>query len=58
MSAEDATDTAERLRAISDELSDRFYERADVVRTLVVTLLAGQHSLVLGPPPGNWSASH
>ncbi len=43
-------DTAGRLRAIRDELSDRFFERADVVRTLLVTLLAGQHSLVLGPP--------
>ncbi|MGP2442474.1 AAA family ATPase [Streptomyces sp. JW3] len=50
MGAQDARDTAARLRAISDELSDRFYERDDVVRTLVVTLLAGQHSLVLGPP--------
>ncbi|MFD7711446.1 AAA family ATPase [Streptomyces sp. NPDC059786] len=50
MGAEDARGTAERLRAISGELSDRFYERDDVVRTLVVTLLAGQHSLVLGPP--------
>ncbi|KYK13217.1 MULTISPECIES: AAA family ATPase [Streptomyces] len=50
MGAQDAQDTARRLRAIGDELSDRFYERADVVRTLVVTLLAGQHSLVLGPP--------
>jgi MoxR-like ATPase len=47
---DDARDTARRLRAICDELSDRFYERADVVRTLVVTLLAGRHSLVLGPP--------
>lgn len=46
----DGRDTAQRLRAICDELSERFYERADVVRTLVVTLLAGQHSLVLGPP--------
>ncbi|MFC9913010.1 AAA family ATPase [Streptomyces sp. NPDC127197] len=46
----DAQGTAVRLRAIIDELSDRFYERDDVVRTLVVTLLAGQHSLVLGPP--------
>ncbi|MGW5675961.1 AAA family ATPase [Streptomyces sp. NPDC003860] len=45
-----APDTAGRLRAICDELSERFYERADVVRTLVVTLLAGRHSLVLGPP--------
>jgi MoxR-like ATPase len=45
-----ALDTALRLRAISEELAERFYERADVVRTLVVALLAGQHSLVLGPP--------
>ncbi|MFD7299240.1 AAA family ATPase [Streptomyces sp. NPDC059897] len=43
-------DTGERLRAICAELSERFYERADVVRTLVTALLAGQHSLVLGPP--------
>ncbi|MEU4205284.1 AAA family ATPase [Streptomyces sp. NPDC045470] len=50
MVAEGAPATAGRLRAISEELSDRFYERADVVRTLVVALLAGQHSLVLGPP--------
>lgn len=50
MGAQDARETAERLRTIGDELSDRFYERADVVRALVVTLLAGQHSLVLGPP--------
>ncbi|MFG2543147.1 AAA family ATPase [Streptomyces sp. NPDC048594] len=45
-----ALDTARRLRAIGGELSDRFYERADVVRTLLVTLLAGRHSLILGPP--------
>ncbi|MCU8589809.1 AAA family ATPase [Streptomyces olivaceus] len=48
--AQPAEDTAAGLRAIGDELSDRFYERADVVRTLLVTLLAGQHSLLLGPP--------
>ncbi|MGX2996152.1 AAA family ATPase [Streptomyces sp. JNUCC 64] len=51
MGTQDAQDdTPGRLRAISDEVSERFYERADVVRTLLVTLLAGQHSLVLGPP--------
>lgn len=44
------TDTAKRLRAISEELADRFYERDDIVRTLLVTALARQHSLVLGPP--------
>ncbi|MFE7381962.1 AAA family ATPase [Streptomyces zhihengii] len=43
-------DTAARLRAIVGELSERFYERDDVVRTLTATLLAGRHSLVLGPP--------
>lgn len=46
----DARETAARLRAVCAELSDRFYERDDVVRTLVTTLLAGQHSLLLGPP--------
>lgn len=48
--AQDTQDTATRLRAVCGEVSDRFYERAEVVRTLVVALLAGQHSLVLGPP--------
>ncbi|RMI32521.1 AAA family ATPase [Streptomyces triticirhizae] len=48
--APEATETAGRLRAVCEELSDRFYERDDVVRTLMVTLLAGQHSLLLGPP--------
>ncbi|MBM9623715.1 AAA family ATPase [Streptomyces zhihengii] len=43
-------ETAARLRAIVGELSERFYERDDVVRTLTATLLAGRHSLVLGPP--------
>ncbi|MGW8989680.1 AAA family ATPase [Streptomyces zhihengii] len=46
----DRRDTAARLRAIVGELSERFYERDDVVRTLTATLLAGRHSLVLGPP--------
>lgn len=46
----DPTDTPARLRAIVAELADRFYERDDVARTLVVAVLAGQHSLLLGPP--------
>ncbi|MFF9483048.1 AAA family ATPase [Streptomyces sp. NPDC014733] len=45
-----AVDTAGQLRAVTGELSDRFFERDDVVRALVVAMLAGQHSLVLGPP--------
>lgn len=46
----EAADTAKRLRAVVDELSALFYEREDVVRTLTVAMLAGQHSLLLGPP--------
>ncbi|MFE4829840.1 AAA family ATPase [Streptomyces sp. NPDC056672] len=46
----DSATTAERLRSIAAELSDRFFEREDVVRTLIVAMLARQHSLVLGPP--------
>jgi MoxR-like ATPase len=42
--------TAEELRAITGELADRFLERAGVVRSLVTAVLAGQHSLLLGPP--------
>ncbi len=45
-----AQDTAERLRAINAELSGLFYERDDVIRTLTVAMLAGQHALLLGPP--------
>ncbi|MFF7995063.1 AAA family ATPase [Kitasatospora xanthocidica] len=43
-------ETARSLRAITDELSGRYLERDDVVRTLVVSVLAGQHALLLGPP--------
>src|SRR5258708_11243028 len=42
--------TADDLRTIVGELSDQFYERSAVVRALVVAVLAGQHSLLLGPP--------
>ena len=43
-------DTAAALRAITAERSEAFLERTAVVRALVVALLAGQHSLLLGPP--------
>lgn len=33
-----------------EELSALYFERDDVVRTLTVAVLAGQHSLLLGPP--------
>jgi MoxR-like ATPase len=42
--------TAELLRAITAELADTYWERSAVVRALVTAILAGQHSLLLGPP--------
>jgi MoxR-like ATPase len=42
--------TSELLRAITTELADTYWERSAVVRALVTAMLAGQHSLLLGPP--------
>ena len=42
--------TARRLQAIAAELAETYLERSAVVRTLVTAVLAGQHSLLLGPP--------
>lgn len=50
MVAKVSVDTAGQLQAVTRELSERYFERDGVVRTLVVAMLAGQHSLVLGPP--------
>lgn len=49
-SAPGSTSTPAKLRAISTELADLFFERDDVIRTLLVSILARQHSLLLGPP--------
>ncbi|GAA3251460.1 AAA family ATPase [Nonomuraea helvata] len=42
--------TSTRLRAIVDELGDRYLERSSVIKALVACMLAGEHSLLLGPP--------
>ena len=46
----DGSVTAARMRAIIGELSARYLEREHVIRPLVACLLAGQHSLLVGPP--------
>ncbi len=43
-------DISAALRSIGDELADKYFERAEVVQALLVAILAGQHSLILGPP--------
>lgn len=45
-----AGETAVQLRAVVSEMGERFYERSAVIRGLMVSLLARQHSLLLGPP--------
>jgi MoxR-like ATPase len=46
----DPQETAAGLRAVVQELSDRFFERETAIRSVVAGMLAGQHSLLLGPP--------
>ncbi|MEU5762270.1 AAA family ATPase [Nocardia sp. NPDC047648] len=41
---------AARMRAIVEELSHDFLERGEVVRSIVIAMLARQHSFLLGPP--------
>lgn len=43
-------DTAAALRGIVAEMGGMFFEREETVRVLVSAVLAGQHSLMLGPP--------
>jgi MoxR-like ATPase len=44
-----AAGTGKLMAAISDEISAEFFERDDVVPVVVAAMLAGQHSLLLGP---------
>jgi MoxR-like ATPase len=46
----DPAATARALRAVTAELAEAYWERSAVVRALVTAMLAGQHSLLLGPP--------
>jgi len=39
-----------RLAQIRDELTQIFFERADVIDSALAALLAGQHVLLIGPP--------
>ena len=41
--------TATQLKQICRELADRYLERTGVVQALMAAILAGQHSLLLGP---------
>ncbi|HEX4830350.1 MAG TPA: AAA family ATPase [Trebonia sp.] len=51
-----AAKAATTLRAITAELASAYWERESVARALVTAILAGQHSLLLGPPGTGKSA--
>jgi MoxR-like ATPase len=44
------TDAREKLAAIERELGAEILEREEVLRSMVLTLIAGEHVLLLGPP--------
>src|SRR5215207_6540567 len=45
-----ATDVREKLARVERELGAEILEREDVLRSMVLALIAGEHVLLLGPP--------
>jgi MoxR-like ATPase len=41
---------AQKLREVGRELDQRYLDKSEVVRMLLITLLAGEHMLIVGPP--------
>jgi len=41
---------AQKLRDVGRELDQRYLDKSEVVRMLLITLLAGEHMLIVGPP--------
>lgn len=41
---------AQRLRDVARDLDERFLDKGELVRLMLVTLLAGEHMLLVGPP--------
>lgn len=48
--AGDAANPQHKLRRIEEELGAEVLEREDVVRSMVLSFIAGEHVLLLGPP--------
>src|SRR5436190_16281433 len=41
---------AQKVREVARALDERFLDKAELVRLLLVTLVAGEHMLIVGPP--------
>jgi hypothetical protein len=50
LTASEATDPRGKLLAIERELNAEIFERGEVIRSLLLALVAGEHVLLLGPP--------
>jgi MoxR-like ATPase len=45
-----ARDVGARLREVGRALGDRFLDKEELIRLLLVALIAGEHMLIVGPP--------
>jgi MoxR-like ATPase len=46
----DVLRVAQRMRDVARDLDERFLDKGELVRLMLVTLLAGEHMLLVGPP--------
>ena len=46
----DVLRVAQRLREVARDLDERFLDKGELVRLMLITLLAGEHMLLVGPP--------
>ncbi|MEA2696431.1 MAG: MoxR-like ATPase [Myxococcales bacterium] len=46
----DALRLGQKLREVGRELDQRYLDKSELVRLLLVTLVAGEHMLIVGPP--------
>jgi MoxR-like ATPase len=48
--ASDLADLGARLRQVGQALGERFLDKEEIIRLLLVALIAGEHMLIVGPP--------
>src|SRR5882757_3291356 len=41
---------AQKVREVGRALDERYLDKSEIVRMLLVTLVAGEHMLIVGPP--------
>src|SRR5688500_11991016 len=47
---DDLSDVATRLRQVGDVLSRHFLDKQEMIRLLLVSVIAGEHMVLVGPP--------